>query len=220
MAKSSRRRDQRGGTPGPGVDAAGRPVVDPTYNVFALVEAETKRQDDLRDLTTLMLEREMLLRAEHARAIDAKNGELGALERIRLDSIRTVDVAAVQRAAEVATEAVQTLAAQRASDAEAVRSSLASTVKPMLDAIAELQRAQYELQGARVGVADKTDSSAELALVMKPMVDAIRLLTEERSERAGGAAQVIQQRATWTTQQTTIGLFIAAAALLAGYLLR
>src|SRR5688572_11724945 len=34
--------------PGPGVDAQGQPVIDPTKNVLDLVEAAMRRQDDLR----------------------------------------------------------------------------------------------------------------------------------------------------------------------------
>ena len=39
-----------GGNPGPGVDAYGQPVVDPTQNVLDLVKAAIQRQDDLREM--------------------------------------------------------------------------------------------------------------------------------------------------------------------------
>ena len=42
------RQPRRGGKAGMGVDSLGGPVIDPTENVISLVEAEAKRQDDLR----------------------------------------------------------------------------------------------------------------------------------------------------------------------------
>lgn len=71
--------------PGPGVDAQGRPVVDPTRNVLDLVAAAIQRQDDLREAEARHVRQVMELRADH-------EAELRRLERQRVDSIRTVDI--------------------------------------------------------------------------------------------------------------------------------
>jgi len=44
------------GTPGAAVDAVGRPVLDPTANVLALVKAANERRDDLSTLGALLTE--------------------------------------------------------------------------------------------------------------------------------------------------------------------
>jgi hypothetical protein len=133
--------------PGPGVDASGQTVTDPTANVLDLVEAAIKRQDDLRDLSSAHLREVMTLRSEYER-------QLRIAETARIDAIRAVDVAAVQRAAEVAAEAVQTLAAQVPITAEAVRTSLAAALNPILNDIAELRKVQYEQQGQKAASVD------------------------------------------------------------------
>lgn len=85
--------------PGPGVDASGQAVIDPTKNVETAVEREVTRIDDMADLRAMFTERiadlrsghtEQLavLRADHAEKMQVKEAE-------RLDAIRAVDAAAV-----------------------------------------------------------------------------------------------------------------------------
>lgn len=50
--------------PGPGVDAQGRAVVDPTQNVSDLVTAAIERQDDIRNAWQVSIQRELTLRQE------------------------------------------------------------------------------------------------------------------------------------------------------------
>ncbi len=128
--------------PGPGVDAAGQPVIDPTRNVLDLVAAQVQRQDDLREAEAASLRREVSLRAEY-------DQKLRHAESARIDAIRAVDVGAVQRAAEVSAQQATTLAAQVALSAEAVRVALAAAMEPIQKDIADLRRAQYEAQGSR-----------------------------------------------------------------------
>ena len=79
---------------GPGVDAQGRPVVDPTQNVRELVVAAIERQDDLRILDSQWRDKMSARDLEHAR-------EMRAAEAARIDAIRAVDVENVrQRAVE------------------------------------------------------------------------------------------------------------------------
>jgi hypothetical protein len=155
--------------PGPGVDASGQAVIDPTQNVLQLVEAAITRQDDLREAE-----------AKHIRELDAMRDahakELRESESARLDAIRAVDINAVQRAAEVAAAQAATLAGQVAASAEALRiavdqsavqarTSLSLAMDPIIKDIADLRRVQYEAAGQKTQVIDARDSGvARLAL--------------------------------------------------------
>jgi hypothetical protein len=127
-------------SPGPGVDAQGRPVVDPTENVKALTEAAVARLDDLRTADTIHLRELMELRAYY-------DGLLRQAETARIDAIRAVDVGNVQRAAEVAAAQAEALRNQVAAAATASQTSLAAALDPIQKDIADLRRAQYEAQG-------------------------------------------------------------------------
>jgi hypothetical protein len=135
--------------PGPGVDASGRPVIDPTENVLQLVEAANRRQDDLRAAESRHI-------AEMVRQLEARierdwqrARELRDAEKERIDAIRAVDVAAVQTATAAADARAATLAAQVSMSAEAVRINLAAALDPLQKDIADLRRAQYEAQGVK-----------------------------------------------------------------------
>lgn len=145
--------DLSGASPGPGVDARGRPVIDPTANVLREVASTTKRLDDLRDLESRHLHELMKVRAEY-------DEKLRAAETARINAIRAVDVGAVQRAAEVSATQAATLATQVSVSAETLRgqvaatelanrASLAAALEPVQKDIADLRRAQYEAQGVK-----------------------------------------------------------------------
>lgn len=146
--------------PGPGVDAQGNPVIDPTQNVLDLVEAAIKRQDDLREME-----------AKHARELAdlraAYDRELRQAESNRIDAIRAVDVGAVNRAAEVAATQAAVLAGQVSATAEAVRTQVAATasaagaalaaaLEPIIKDIQDLRKAQYEAQGVKTQSVETT----------------------------------------------------------------
>jgi hypothetical protein len=210
---------KRNSPPGPAVDSSGQSVVDPSENVKALNEAGLRHQKELLKLTTIWLRREMQAEARAMRRemklTREAQAHADAQERSRLDSIRTVDVAAVQRAAEVAAEAVAALAAQVPITADTVRTSLASTIAPILSNIAELQRAQYELQGAKVGVSDTKDTAAELARALQPLIDAIQLLTEDRSRGQGRTERRVETR---VNRSVNVGMLAGVAGTLFGAL--
>jgi hypothetical protein len=147
-----------GTAPGPGVDAQGRPVIDPTANVIANLDAAVQRQDDLRNLESKHVREIMALRASY-------EGKLSEAESKRIDAIRAVDVGAVSRAAEVATATAQTLATQVAVSAETLRaqvssvatasaSALTTALEPLQKDITDLRRAQYEAQGQKTQVVE------------------------------------------------------------------
>jgi hypothetical protein len=139
--------------PGPGVDAKGTPVIDPTQNVLDLVNAAIKRQDDLREAESRHMREITQLRAEYT-------AQLRAAETARIDAIRAVDVGAVNRAAEVSAQQATTLAAQVATSAETLRTqvaaaaaaatvALSAALEPIQKDIQDLRKAQYEAQGVK-----------------------------------------------------------------------
>jgi hypothetical protein len=145
-------------TPGPGVDAQGKPVIDPTQNVLQLVAAAIQRQDDLREQADRHVREIAALRAGY-------DEELRKAETARIDAIRAVDVGAVNRAAEVSAQQATTLAAQVATSAETLRTqvaaaataatvALAAALEPIQKDIADLRRAQYEAQGVKSNVGE------------------------------------------------------------------
>jgi hypothetical protein len=168
---------RRGSSPGPGVDEAGRPVVDPTENVIALVQAGLARQDDLRAADAVLAE----LRARYEERIDRLRSEHGReirlAEAARIDAIRAVDVAAVTRAAEVAAAQATTLAAQVVASAEAMRTqvnaaaiaaatALATALEPHTKAIENLREQQYRQQGQQTQKTEGRDTGQWLVTVV------------------------------------------------------
>lgn len=154
-----------GGNPGVGVDSHGGAVIDPTANVISLVEAGMRRQDDLRELESSHLRELIAVENRHAE-------ELRVAEAKRIDAIRAVDVQALQQASKVATEQANTLAAQVATSAETLRTTVAAAalqqaaalqtnVAPLADAIADLRRSQYELQGQRIQRSDSRNAGID-----------------------------------------------------------
>jgi hypothetical protein len=160
-----------GSPPGPGVDARGNPVIDPTANVLGYIDAAIKRQDDLRAAEAALNEsRDGHLRdVASLRAAHAK--ELRVLEAQRIDAIRAVDVGQVQRAADVQAATALTLAKQVADSAETLRkqvsdtqaasdAALAGAIGPIAKDIAELRKAQYEQQGQKQQVVETREVGA------------------------------------------------------------
>src|SRR5688500_1592872 len=135
-------------SPGPSVDAQGDAVVDPTANVIGIVQAEARRQDQLRDAEARRVNEVTLLRAYY-------DGMLREAEAKRIDAIRAVDVAAAQRVAEDARATAATLAAQVTSVAQAFENTLRTALDPMRTAIDDLRRTQYVDQGGKQQVVEQ-----------------------------------------------------------------
>jgi len=189
---------------GLGVDFQGGPVIDPTENVVALTQASNRRQDDLRESQNELINEKIRaikevvdIRAAHtAEVVNLRadhSKELGALESNRLNAIRQVDVTAVKTEADRALGAIQTLAAQTATNAETLRTALvntattiaastAGTVSGLSERIAALEKSTYEGVGKQ-RVADPM--MAELVIEMKSLREA-RSQTTGKSE--GGTA--------------------------------
>lgn len=165
--------------PGPGVDASGQAVIDPTKNVETAVEREVTRIDDMADLRAMFTERiadlrsghtEQLavLRADHAEKMQVKEAE-------RLDAIRAVDAAAVADASSAAEARASALAAQVQAAAEAMRTQVgaaataatenqAVALAPIQAAIDSLRQAQYEAQGQKTQVVETQAGGRNVAV--------------------------------------------------------
>ena len=151
------------GRRGLGVDHLGGPVIDPTANVLALVEAANRRQDDLREMNNARIDAELRnqetiadLRAKHQEAIDA-------LEAKRLDAVRNVDQITAKTEADRAATAVTALATAGNTTATVLRATVdtraqelatqfASTVGQLTERIAALEKSSYTGQGKQAVV--------------------------------------------------------------------
>jgi hypothetical protein len=200
-----------GGNPGPGVDAYGQPVIDPSPNVLDLVRAAMQRQDDLREMQARYDAQVGKMREVHSREmraaarrseerLDQKDQQIRLAETARIDAIRAVDVGAVNRAAEVSAAQAATLATQVATSAEALRgqveaarqqtaTSLAQALSPITKSIEDLRAAQYQQQGEKTQRGESgTDSRDALA------VEAAKIQATQAIEAAKiQAAQVRMQ---------------------------
>jgi len=105
-----------------------------------LLVAAIQRQDDLRIAESRHVRQMATLQMQH-------DQEMRIAEAARVDAIRSFDVGAVTRAAEVATTQASALAAQVAAAASAATVALNTAFEPIQKDIADLRRAQYEAQG-------------------------------------------------------------------------
>jgi DNA anti-recombination protein RmuC len=171
-------------TQGKGVDSEGKPVIDPTENVIALVEAANIRQDDLRKVSEqLSLERFQHMR-EMMRLHARYESKLSLAESKRIDAIRSVDVQAFQmqteRAAQNAdalrnlvTTTASTLAGQQRQQSEEINKRLAA-----------IEKLQYEGQG----------KSSQTDPLLADLVQEIKHLRSESSQtqgRGGGMKDLV-----------------------------
>ena len=155
--------------PGPGTDAQGRPVIDPTANVLLLVTAEARRQDDLRESENKRVLEHVDAEARIAEVRDEHAKEMRTSESARLDAIRGVDQAAVQASTLVAETRATVLATQVALSADVVRTQvgaaqtaategLTNALAPIQKDISELRQVQYTTAG---GVQQSTEAKTE-----------------------------------------------------------
>lgn len=172
--------------PPPGV-----PYVDPTENVKTLVEADRRRQDDLREMQarhlmelmaaeTRRMDEKAEMRADHAR-------ETRLIETARVDAMRLVDVGASNRAAEVQAATQAALAEQLVATAEASRQatsaaatamtqSLAAELEPMKKDIRDIRDRQSQDAGGKQQVVETRDVRADTRLNMNLVVGVLGLL--------------------------------------------
>ena len=149
---------------GPSTDRFNNPVIDPTANVIALVEAGLKRQDDLRVMETGHVKELVLTEASHLKEIVGLRAEYDAelrkAESGRIDAIRAVDQANVARAQEVSAQQATALATAVAQSAEALRVQVEATrittadqletaLGPIRITLESLRQTQFQQQGEK-----------------------------------------------------------------------
>ncbi len=153
---------------------------DPTENVKQLVEADRRRQDDLRVMQAGYTAQIGEMREQHARYVAEMSSrharELRKIETARLDAIRLVDVGAVQRAAEVQATQASALAAQVVATADAFRVSLAAALEPIQKDIRDLRDAQSRGVGGKEQVTESRDTRGEQRLNVSQVIAALAVL--------------------------------------------
>lgn len=149
--------------PGIAVDAGGGAVIDPTQNVLDLVEAERRRQDDLREAERRYFDAENKHVKEMVKLQAVHNQQIRTLESDRLDKIRTVDVQNAAASAAQLLSAVTTLATTQQATAETLRNQVAATasavasqtervINPIIERLSLLERATASTSGKGEGV--------------------------------------------------------------------
>lgn len=200
-------RNPRKNSSGIGVDFQGAPVIDPTENVIALIQAESKRQDDLRDLNNKYLEARIKCLEETLVRQDQHAKEIRELETSRINAVRQVDVLAGQTTAAQANVAIQTLASTTLATAESLRNTMTTTAQTLAAGSAA---AMAELSKRVGGLEQAIAVGAGKQLVADPMMT--ELLTEVKSLRQGGARGVGREEGS---ARTTAFLFALGALLVA-----
>jgi hypothetical protein len=128
-------------------------AVDPTKNVRAVVKAEAKRQDQLRDMEHKALRRELASAVKSIRRevndFRLYLKELARAETKRINAIRKVDVGAVAVANTAAENRATTLAGQvnAAKDAQVV--SMKAETDPIRKDIGDLRQSQWTIAGGK-----------------------------------------------------------------------
>ena len=133
--------------PGPGVDASGQSVIDPTKNVSTLVNAAVDRLDDLREQEAVHVREIMALRFEAAE-------KLALAETSRINAIRAVDVGASAILASQVAAAADALRQQVEATRQQTATGQVLALEPIQKDIQDLRRVQYEAVGGKANVVE------------------------------------------------------------------
>ncbi len=139
--------------PGIGIDAHGDPVIDPTANVIALVEANAKAAFALRDADIRFNDAVAAHLKEIAALRSENNKEARAFDREQARNIREVDQANAQATASQILQAVNTNA-----------SVAATTALTLAKQVTDTAAAQEARQSARDADTAKRLSAVELSM--------------------------------------------------------
>lgn len=198
------------------VDRSGGPTIDPTSNVLALVEASTKRQDDLRAAAKELSDvkhnhsKEICdLMARHQSALDEKESE-------RLDSIRKVDREDVNKTAAAALDAIRTLAATTATTADTLRTQVATVAQAAANQRAiDTGETNKRLSALELGASERTGKQA----FSDPMMEQLKLrmdtLLQQNSTSTGKTAG---SSALWAYVVGAIGALVGFGSLFLGFM--
>lgn len=206
-------------------------VPDPSGNVSDLVEATALRLDDLLHAeraharsASKALRREMIVRLDgiqnEIRLRADYEEKLSVAESHRINSTRTVDVAASTADKVVQETRASALAQQTTASADTLRNqvseaaaaqtiALDGVVSPIKAEIAAVREIQYRQAGERAQIAESRDVNRDSRSEMAPILLAIEKLTLAQAAAGGGHAQVAEGRAKSVSVALWIGLAIA-----------
>lgn len=216
--------------PGIGVDFRGDAVVDPTKNVLDLVEAERKRQDDLREAFEKLVQTQMqsssvieTLRATHTKEMNEAESKrvdqqlalrtsyeerLSLAEAKRIDAIRAVDVNAVAVASQRASDQATVLATQVAQSAEALRGLVASTA----NTVAQSQQVLSTTLSTRITTLEQAqyEGKGKQSFADPAFAELLAEVKSLRESRSGGSGKAEGISASWGVFLGAAGLLVAA----------
>lgn len=200
-------------------DAGVGGMVDPTKNVLDLVEAAIRRQDDLRKAEAEKVGIQIAQALKLMDFQDAHIKEVAALSRAyeeqlrvaeskRVDTVRTMDAAAVQEQNRKATETATTLASNVNTSAEALRALVSTTTSAQNAASQQV----INTLNARIAVLEQASyTSAGKATYVDPQITMI--ITEIRSLNAAQSAAGGKEQGaatTWAAVSGIAGLLLGA----------
>lgn len=202
-------------------------VSDPTKNVLDLVDAERRRQDDLRGAFEKFVQTQTQnaaiienLRAAHAREMNEAESKrvdqqlalrtsyeerLSLAEAKRIDAIRAVDVNAVAVASQRASDQATVLATQVAQSAEALRGLVASTA----NTVAQSQQVLSTTLSTRITTLEQAqyEGKGKQSFADPAFAELLAEVKSLRESRAGGSGKAEGVGTSW-------GVFLGAAGLL------
>lgn len=171
---------------GPGVDAKGNPVIDPTENVKALSEAANKRQDDLREFIKQLFDRELAALRRELETFSRHQRELDQAESARLDSIRQVDREDVAKTAVTSNTAIATLAKQTTDLATTLQRQVSDTAAAAeARSSAQYNDTQKRLQSIELQLSEGKGKQAVADPQLADMVAELRKLTSGKDIGSG-----------------------------------
>ena len=165
--------------PGPGTDAQGRVVLDPTNNVRELLDdasshsreilrLHTERSDDLRKLSDEHVKEILDIRTHFTeRLANAEAARLDAILSSVSDTAQLTAAAAETRASTLAntvTLSADAMRAQVATTAQASNETLDRRFGPIQASIEEIRKFQFETQGGRTQTHDDREKSGNYGL--------------------------------------------------------
>jgi|ERR1700733_5355315 len=160
--------------PGKGVDAQGYPVIDPTENVLALVDAEAKYQNGMREMESKYQD---AMRAAESRRLDDL-AELRVKYEARISEVLTVQVKTTSELISTQLDKVTT----------ALGLQITSSVNSLLERIGQLERFRWEV-GGKTSVQDPAMASA-LAQLTQAMTT-LQSASQQGRGREIGRGEVI-----------------------------
>ena len=163
--RQTRSRGAPGSAAGKGVDWRGGPVVDPTENVLALVDAESRYQNGMREWQNKY--QDGMRQAENRRLDDL--AELRVRYEARMSDVLTVQVKTTS----------ELISAQLEKVTSALGTQITSLGNSLADRIGQLERFRWEV-GGRTSVQDPAVADA-----IARLTGAIGALQETRQESHG-----------------------------------